>query len=387
MTVSQVNEQAKILLESHFDEIAVDAEISKITKHSSGHWYLTLKDEKSSLSAIMYRYANQNVKFNPENGMKVSLTGKLTIYSQSGSYQMIISKISPIGIGDLELAFKQLKEKLKLEGLFDSEHKKPLPKYPKRVAIVTSTQSAAYEDMKKIILQSKYFNCEFIAFNTLVQGTKAAQNLIEVLQKADKMKFDLIVMARGGGSKEDLWCFNDENLSRVIFSLQTPIISAIGHEIDFSISDFVADHRSPTPTAAIYDLLPDTLSIMQKLDSTQDFFNNLITNKISSSQNLLTNIKSVLQDKTILHKIDNAILNLENKKLRFDKIIGLKMYNLTYKINQIEIILQQKEYFFNATKQLVQIKKDGKNIELSKLKSGDEIYIYSQNASKIAVVK
>ena len=269
MTVSDLNESAKALLESHFSVVEVEGEISRLTKHSSGHWYFTLKDEKSAISVAMYKFANQNIKFEVKDGMKVTLIGKLSIYSPNGSYQFIASRIIPIGVGELELAFNQLKERLALAGLFDKMHKKPLPKYPNKIGIITSASSAAFADMCKVI-SDRYVLPKFYLFNSLVQGNSAPANLIKMLKLADSMELDVIVIARGGGSKEDLWCFNDEGLAYAIYEAKTPIISAVGHEIDYSISDFVADHRSLTPTAAMVDLLPDSNELYQRLDIFQN---------------------------------------------------------------------------------------------------------------------
>ena len=266
LDVSELNEKARAVLETNFSEISVRGEISRITKHASGHWYFTLKDERAAIGCAMFRGANSHVKFSPKDGQKVILTGKISIYAPSGSYQLNATKMELEGAGDLDAKFRALLEKLRAMGLFDESHKKPLPRFPRRVALITSASSAAFADLKNRIISSGYFLAKFSLFDSLMQGEMAASSVINSLGKADKMGFDAIIIARGGGSKEDLWCFNDERLAHAIFATQTPVISAIGHEIDFSISDYVADHRSITPTAAIDDLLPRRDELEQHLD-------------------------------------------------------------------------------------------------------------------------
>lgn len=386
MTVSELNEQAKTLLETHFSFVEVTGEISRLIKHSSGHWYFSLKDEKSVISAAMYKFSNQSVKFNVQDGLKVTLQGKLTIYPPSGSYQLLANKMLPEGVGELEFAFNQLKEKLEKEGLFDIKFKKSLPKFPKKVALITSLTSAAYQDMLKVI-KSRFKLCEFVAFNTLVQGENAAKNIINVLNQVDKMGFDALVLARGGGSKEDLWCFNDESLARTIFALQTPIISAIGHEIDYSISDFVSDHRSLTPTAAMVDLLPDELNLMQGLDMAFDTLTNYVNQKVQKCQNILDLKILNLKNQALSQKIEKLAISLENKKANLNNIVQSKLVNHTHKLREFELIFYEREQFFKATKNMVQIEKDGKLISLEKLKKDDVIKLYSQNTQKQAIIK
>lgn len=386
MTVSQLNEQAKALLESHFVNISVTGEISRLTRHSSGHWYFSLKDEKSVISVAMYKFSNQLVKFEVKDGLKVTLNGKLTIYTASGAYQFIANKMFPLGIGELDLAFKELKEKLSNEGLFDLKFKKQLPKLPKNVAIVTSLTSAAYQDMLKVI-KDRFVLSKFTAYNSLVQGDMAANNIIKILNAIDSLGFDAIVLARGGGSIEDLWCFNDENLARTIFKLKTPLISAIGHEIDYSISDFVADHRALTPTAAMIDLLPDSLAIMQWIDRAEDSLNNFISSTIRNSLANLNLYELNLKTIAINQKIEKFFLNIENNKINLKSIIENKLRNSMHKIKEIEITLEQRKYFFEKTTNMVQIQKDGKIISLDKLKVDDKVTLYSQKTNKIAIIK
>ena len=386
MTVSDLNESAKALLESHFNSIEVEGEISRLTKHNSGHWYFTLKDEKSAISVAIYKFANQNIKFDIKDGMKVTLIGKLSIYSPNGSYQFIANRIMPIGVGELELAFNQLKERLAAAGLFDKEHKKSLPKYPNRVGIITSASSAAFADMQRVI-NDRYILPKFYLFNSLVQGNNAPANLIKMIKIADNMDLDVIVIARGGGSKEDLWCFNDEALAYAIYEAKTPIISAVGHEIDYSISDFVADHRSLTPTAAMVDLLPDSNELYQRLDIIQNSLESILISKFSRYENLLNLAKTELKSKAIEQKIALATLNLDSFKSNLDNFLHKKIDLAKSKIEKFELVLKRQEHFYKITKNMVQIIKDSQIVLLSELKSGDEITINSQDISKQAIIK
>ena len=386
MTVSDLNESAKALLESHFNSIEVEGEISRLTKHNSGHWYFTLKDEKSAISVAIYKFANQNIKFDIKDGMKVTLIGKLSIYSPNGSYQFIANRIMPIGVGELELAFNQLKERLAAAGLFDKEHKKSLPKYPNRVGIITSASSAAFADMCRVI-NDRYILPKFYLFNSLVQGNNAPANLIKMIKIADNMDLDVVVIARGGGSKEDLWCFNDEALAYAIYEAKTPIISAVGHEIDYSISDFVADHRSLTPTAAMVDLLPDSNELYQRLDIIQNSLESILISKFSRYENLLNLAKTELKSKAIEQKIALATLNLDSFKSNLDNFLHKKIDLAKSKIEKFELVLKRQEHFYKITKNMVQIIKDSQIVLLSELKSGDEITINSQDTSKQAIIK
>lgn len=385
LSVSELNEQAKSLLETNFSSIEVEGEISRLTKHSSGHWYFTLKDEKASISATMFKFDNVKVKFTPIEGMKIVASGKITLFSPSGTYQINLKSMRPSGEGELELAFKQLKDKLEKEGLFDISHKKPLPKYPKKIAIITSKTSAALQDMLKIA-KSRWQFVKISVFDSLTQGENAPNDLIKALMKADSMGYDTLIIARGGGSREDLWCFNDEGLARCIYALKTPIISAIGHEIDFSISDFVSDHRSPTPSAAMMDLLSSIDEIMQLLDKKEDVLENLINYKLQNAISLLNLKKSLFLNSNLKQKLSIYNQNLEHIKFKLKNFINMNISNSLNKIENLQNIFKEKENFFVKTKNLVEIRKNGELMSLEELKKDDIITIYSQNFSKDAKI-
>lgn len=408
LDVSELNEKARAVLETNFSEISVRGEISRITKHASGHWYFTLKDERAAISCAMFRGANSHVKFSPKDGQKVILTGKISIYVPSGSYQLNATKMELEGAGDLDAKFRALLEKLRAMGLFDASHKKPLPRFPRRVALITSASSAAFADLKNRIISSGYFLAKFSLFDSLMQGEMAASSVINSLEKADKMGFDAIIIARGGGSKEDLWCFNDERLAQAIFATQTPVISAIGHEIDFSISDYVADHRSITPTAAIDDLLPRRDELEQHLDILAQNFSTILERKFRAINEILERKKLQLKAHSIEQKIEAKLTLLSHLKQNFSDQIGTKLAKFDYifpqvklkfndalwvKFRNFEHILELKKanfdakrQFLNTTRGLISIQKDGKRINLSQLSPGDTINLTSHDTQRWAQI-
>jgi len=408
LDVSELNEKARAVLETNFSEISVRGEISRITKHASGHWYFTLKDERAAISCAMFRGANSHVKFSPKDGQKVILTGKISIYAPSGNYQLNATKMELEGAGDLDAKFRALLEKLRAMGLFDASHKKPLPRFPRRVALITSASSAAFADLKNRIISSGYFLAKFSLFDSLMQGEMAASSVINSLEKADKMGFDAIIIARGGGSKEDLWCFNDEHLAHAIFAAQTPVISAIGHEIDFSISDYVADHRSITPTAAIDDLLPRRDDLEQHLDILAQSFSTILERKFRAINEILERKKLQLKAHSIEQKIEAKLTLLSHLKQNFSDQIGTKLAKFDYifpqaklkfkdalwmKFRNFEHILELKKanfdakrQFLNATRGLISIQKDGKRINLSQLSPGDTINLTSHDTQRWAQI-
>jgi exodeoxyribonuclease VII large subunit len=250
LSVSEVNALVRNTLESSFGDLWVEGEISNYTRAASGHRYFTLKDERSQLRAVMFRGRGDALRFEPENGMLVVVRAVLTVYEPRGEYQLNVLLLEPAGVGALQIAFEQLKKKLDAEGLFDPSRKKPLPLLPQRLGIVTSPSGAAIRDILSV-LRRRYPNIEVTIYPALVQGEEAPTQIVEGIETLDRMgRFDVLIVTRGGGSMEDLWAFNDERVARAIAACGTPVISAVGHEIDFTIADFVADMRAPTPSAA-----------------------------------------------------------------------------------------------------------------------------------------
>ena len=270
-TVSEVNQFIKDLLDNvpPLQEILLRGELSNYKVYPSGHHYFTLKDSQCSLRCVMFKGSAMRLRFRPENGMQVIAAGRISVYPRDGAYQLYCTGLSPEGVGDLSVAFEQLKEKLRKEGLFDEEHKKPLPKYPRRIAIVTSPAGAAVHDMIRI-LRRRYPIAKVLLLPVRVQGTEAPAEITGAIRYADRHRLaDIIITGRGGGSLEDLWAFNDERVARAIYEAETPVISAVGHEPDVAISDFVADRRASTPSNAAEIAVPDMEELLRTLEGTQ----------------------------------------------------------------------------------------------------------------------
>ena len=257
LSVTELTKSIKLLLEDNFPKVWVEGEISNYIKHSSGHRYFTLKDEGAQIKCVIWRGMSGYLSFEPDNGMKVKAHGQVTVYERSGQYQLIVSSMQPAGIGQLEIAFQQLKIKLQNEGLFDDSHKKPIPQYPERIGVVTSPTGAAIRDIIKVINRRAPW-VEIIIRPAAVQGENAAKDIAQAIEDFNRYgQVDTLIVGRGGGSLEDLWPFNEEITARAIFASKIPVISAVGHQIDFTISDFVADLRAPTPSAAAEVAVPD----------------------------------------------------------------------------------------------------------------------------------
>ena len=249
-SISELNGYIRNLLEGEFPHIWVKGEISNFKAHSSGHFYFSLKDKNSQINAVMFRGYNSKLKFRPETGMEVLINGKITVYEPRGNYQVLCQTMEPVGAGALQKSFEQLKEKLNREGLFSRNHKKPLPPFPQHVALITSPTGAAVRDMINV-LKRRFKGLKITVIPVLVQGEEAAESITEGLKRAHLIEdLDVLIVGRGGGSMEDLWCFNNEKLARAIFDSKIPVVSAVGHEIDFTIADFVADLRAATPSVA-----------------------------------------------------------------------------------------------------------------------------------------
>ena len=322
-TVAGVNEYIKLLIENNqtLNDIYVKGEISNFTNHKTGHFYFTVKDDKSVLKAVMFG-GSSKVKFMPENGMKVILRGRISLFVRDGQYQIYCEDIEPDGVGSLYIAFEQLKAKLESEGLFDIRYKKPLPKIPLRIGIITSPTGAAIRDMINVITR-RFSMAKIILFPTLVQGANAPQQLASGIKYFNAASMvDIIIIGRGGGSIEELWAFNDENLARIVFASKIPVISAVGHETDFTICDFAADLRAPTPSAAAELAVPDTGELKKQLSNVEKKMELLLSGKIKNyrekiknyeNTNVLKNPKNIIDDKrmNILHIEKNLISQIQ----------------------------------------------------------------------------
>ena len=269
ITVSELNSYIKSILDNdkRLSAISVRGEISNFKRHSSGHLYFTLKDDGGQIRAVMFRSYADRIRFMPEDGMKVIVRAEVSVYAQAGTYQLYVNSMQPDGVGALYLAYEQLKERLACEGLFDQEHKIPLPSYPTRIGVITSPTSAAVRDIINVTGR-RYPLATVYVYPALVQGDGAEKSLIEGLKYFEQSGLaDVIIIGRGGGSIEDLWAFNSEALARCIYTMNTPVISAVGHETDFTICDFVADMRAPTPSAAAEIAVPDIRELSMRMDS------------------------------------------------------------------------------------------------------------------------
>jgi len=252
-----------VLTQGHFNDIWIRGEISNFTNHGSGHRYFTLKDKNSQLQCVMFKWYGRNLKFELEHGMKVIVFGDLDVYEQKGVYQLKARDVRPDGIGELYKAYEQLKNKLAMEGLFSPDHKKTLPRFPKKIGVATSPTGAVLHDILTVLGRRYPVNILFIP--TVVQGDNAGQSIVRSIDALNKTDADMIILGRGGGSIEDLWAFNEETVARAIFNSRIPIISAVGHETDFTIADFVADIRAPTPSAAAEIAVPDRLELINHI--------------------------------------------------------------------------------------------------------------------------
>lgn len=296
ISVSQLNFYIKSLVEGddNLRYVFVTGEISNLTDHyASGHIYLSLKDDKAVVKAVMFASSARNLKFRPQNGMKVIVRGRVSVYEPSGQYQLYIEDMQPDGVGALSIAYEQLKAKLEAEGLFDNKYKKPLPKYPKLITIITSPTGAALQDILNI-LKNRWPFAEVEIIPVLVQGDNAPAMLTKAILDADKANVsDVIIIGRGGGSIEDLWAFNSEALARAIFDCKIPVISSVGHETDFTICDFVSDMRAPTPTAAAVLATPDREAELDNLIKQGQYLSVLGENLIQSKQKILSDFSNV----------------------------------------------------------------------------------------------
>ena len=314
--VEQLNTYIRQTLEGHVGVIWLQAEISNFKPHSSGHFYFSLKDSKAQISAIMFRGHNAKLKFKPHDGLEVIVRGRISVYEPRGTYNIVCETMEPVGAGALQKQFEQLKEKLKKEGLFEASRKKQIPPYPRHVAIVTSPTGAAIQDILNI-MNRRARNVQITVVPALVQGAGAPTSICEGFLKAQKLGADVIIVGRGGGSIEDLWSFNDEKLARLIAASETPVISAVGHEIDFTICDFVADLRAPTPSAAAELVAKSSMEIVQKITQLERLLQNAMQKVLKlKSQSLFLNSKRLVDPKKKLQdyafRNDELLTRLEN---------------------------------------------------------------------------
>ncbi|MBR3112127.1 MAG: exodeoxyribonuclease VII large subunit [Methanobrevibacter sp.] len=316
LTVSQVNAYLKNKLKKdvNLQNIYIRGEISNYKTYPSGHSYFTLKDKDSQIPAVMFKGRKYGLKFQPEDGMNVIIKGKIEVYERDGKYQLYANSMTEDGIGDLHIAFEQLKKKLEKEGLFDEAHKKEIPKYPQRIGVVTAQTGAAIKDIITTI-ERRYPYCKILVFSTLVQGDMAAGQIVRQIRHAQQYDIDTLIVGRGGGSIEDLWPFNEEIVAREIYACRIPVISAVGHQIDVTISDYVADKRAATPTAAAEIAVPETREVRYKISQLSRRVNKSINDKLTLNREKVENISQ-----NQIFKNPESIYEI--KEMHLDNMIG-----------------------------------------------------------------
>ncbi len=319
ITVTDLNLYIKSVVESDFilNNVTVKGEISNFKNHSSGHLYMSLKDNGGVIRAVMFRMNASKLQFVPDNGMQVIVTGRIGVFERDGQYQIYINEMIPDGVGALYVAYEQLKKKLEEEGLFNPSFKKPIPKYPNIIGIVTSPTGAAIRDILNI-LKRRFPYARVYLYPVLVQGTGAAESIVRGLKYFDG-KVDTVITGRGGGSIEDLWAFNEEIVARTIFEMKTPVISAVGHETDFTIADFVADKRVPTPSAAAEIAVPSSAELSKFLKIVDARLTTALVNKVEKSKKDLENLKNRDVLKNPLAVLDIKRMVIDSFEARFEK--------------------------------------------------------------------
>lgn len=336
LSVTDVNRYIKDLftIDGFLNNVTVKGEISNLKIHGRGHLYFSLKDENSKINCVMFNYAPK-VTFELNDGMSVQVKGRVNVYEASGSYQIYVNQMTNDGVGNLYQLFEELKKRLNNEGLFDETHKQKLPRIPKKIGVITAPTGAAVKDIISTI-NKRYPLCEILIFPTLVQGDGAKENIVKMIEKANETDVDLIILGRGGGSIEDLWAFNEEIVARSIYNSKIPIISAVGHEIDFTISDFVADLRAPTPTGAALMAVPDQYEIMRYLSEYKGRITNVLNNKLKRANEKLSSTANSFILKNIL-----SLYSPKEQKLDIliDKLNGLINNKISYNTNKLNQLL------------------------------------------------
>lgn len=339
-SVSEITNSIKFILESTFEKVSIEGEISNFKAHSSGHWYFSLKDDNAVISCTMWKGVNNYVFFTPEDGMKVIITGRVTVYPPRGGYQIDIRSMKPAGIGELQAAFERLKRKLYEEGLFDESLKKSIPYFPKKIALITSSEGAAVKDMISVA-DRRYPLVELLVVPTKVQGSDAAKDIVKNLRKVNLLRdIDVIILARGGGSIEDLWPFNEEIVARAIFNSKIPIVTGIGHEVDFTIADFVSDLRAPTPSVAMELATPDQKELTNLIVENSYAINESVKNCLFDYRG---SIENILNSYSFRYPLENARkfsqrIDLANIKL--NNLIEKKILSSNAKISLLSKSLE-----------------------------------------------
>ena len=348
ITVTQLTRYIKYKIDNdqNLMKIYLKGEISNFKAHTRGHFYFTIKDENTRINAIMFASSAAKVKVMPQDGMKVLVSGRISVYESTGSYQIYVDTLEEDGVGNLYVAFEELKKKLEKEGLFAEAHKKKIPRIPRKIGIITAPTGAAIKDILST-LKRRWPLAETILFPSLVQGKEAAVDIVRNIELAKNYDLDVLIVGRGGGSIEDLWCFNEEIVARAIYDLDIPVISAVGHEIDFTISDFVADLRAPTPTGAAEMAVPNINDIVSLLNQLEIRLINSVNNTLKLRKEKLEKIKESFI-------LKNPISMYEVKEEKFDNIYErlIASYKNIINVNKQNLILLENKLSNNVTRTL-----------------------------------
>ena len=340
-SVSEITQSIKFILESTFEKITVEGEISNFKSHGSGHWYFNLKDENAVINCTMWKGINNYVFFSPEDGMKVIVTGRVTVFPPRGSYQLDVRSMKPAGIGELQAAFERLKNKLQSQGLFDYEHKRAIPQFPQKIGLVTAAEGAAINDMISVA-ERRYPIAELFLVPTRVQGAGAAEDIVKCIERLNRLKdIDVIIVARGGGSIEDLWAFNEEIVAYAIHNSKIPVISGVGHEVDFTIADFVADLRAPTPSVAMELATPNIEEINQFLIGSYNSLYEMLKNKIDVNKSAVIDTINSYAFRYPFEKVYKYSQFVDQKTLllgkEIDKIFLSAKHKISLLVKSIEV--------------------------------------------------
>jgi len=377
-SVSELNKKARTLLESSFNGVWVLGEISNLSRPASGHIYFSLKDNNAQIRCAFFRGAKQAISKQIQDGMQIKACGTISVYERGGDYQLIVNKIEPAGEGALKLKFEQLKLKLAQQGLFDFAHKKELPKFAQTVGIVSSPTGAVIRDIISVF-KRRAPQVELVLIPTAVQGTQATAQIVKAIKLADAQNFDALIIGRGGGSLEDLWCFNEEEVALAIFACNTPTVSAVGHETDVAISDFVADVRAPTPSAAAEILAPDNADLLHRIQ-------NLNQQLIRQINNLLAHNRLRLQGLHIVHpteKLQQHAQHLDNLTANLKRAINTR---LVHENNQLNY-LKQSLRIDNVSREIKYNKDQVLNLNDRLDKNMQQILQTKQQQTQILMVK
>ena len=380
-SVSQLNRSVRHLLETQLPMLWVEGEISNFARPGSGHWYLTLKDDQAQVRCAMFRNANQRVGFQPANGTQVLVRCRAGLYEGRGEYQLVIEHMEEAGFGALQRQFEQLKQKLTAEGLFDKQHKQPMPKSVRHIGVITSSTGAAVKDILSV-LNRRFPAIKISIFPTMVQGEQAAGQIVQAIADANQYGLcDALIVGRGGGSLEDLWPFNEEAVARAIFTSEIPVISAVGHEVDFTIADFVADLRAPTPSAAAELLSPDGEDMLNQFEGFEILLAEAVTRKIRHLEQRTDYLQKRLQHPG--RKLQEQAQHLDHLDIRLRRAMAGKMQQQTAQMQSAQdrlvrqspkqAIAQRKQAVANSVKQIMRAV--GQQLELKQSKTAQAMHL------------